>query len=316
MKAETHLTLPREEDPTEAIARFVRGKWSSDFVVGRTRSMNQYEREVSVDAHRVDLIQDAATGGRVFAREVVPDIAKFVVTTRPKQWLIMGPPPQQAFENLRHQTSRLVRKSERALLGAAHTEMVRIPVVQMALSPIRSILVYLEERGSLPLAELHKTRKSPDQVANYVSLLQQIGYARRENGSLVPGSGFPTGSSDRTPTEVYDAMLARVMQENYEFLQQVLKLTQMVGYLRWSNSYYLTAFSAQDRVNLPILDWERRHDGYYPSGHRSALEKIGQLQRVLDSGIVVKQGRGVEGDPEITERFFELARAEMDIPSP
>jgi len=61
MKAETHLTLPREEDPTEAIARFVRGKWSSDFVVGRTRSMNQYEREVSVDAHRVDLIQDAAT---------------------------------------------------------------------------------------------------------------------------------------------------------------------------------------------------------------------------------------------------------------
>lgn len=315
MSAETHLTLPREQDPAEAIARLVRGKWSSDFVIGRTRSTSQYEQEVLIDANRVDLIQDAATGKRVFAREVVPSIAKFVITTKPKRWLVTGSTRQEAFEKLRLQTSQLLRKSERALLGAAHTRMVRIPVVQMALSPIRNILVYLEELGSLPLGELQRTRKSPQQITNYVTLLQQIGYVKRENGTLVPGREFPRGTSDQTSTDVFDTMLARVMEESYQFLQQVLKLTQMVGYLRWSNSYYLTAFSAQHRVNLPIPVWEERHDGYYPSSHRSALDKIGQLQRVLDSGIVVKQGPGVEGDPEITDRFFELAREHFAIRS-
>ena len=52
----------------------------------------------------------------------------------------------------------------------------------------------------ITLGELQRTRKSPQQITNYVTLLQQIGYVKRENGTLVPGREFPRGTSDQTPT--------------------------------------------------------------------------------------------------------------------
>jgi len=49
-------------------------------------------------------------------------------------------------------------------------------------------------------------------------------------------------------------------------------------------------------------------------GHRSELERRGQLQRVLDTRIIVRRGGGVEGDEEITSRYFENAKQDGLLP--
>jgi hypothetical protein len=307
MAKETELTLPSAQDPEAAIRRLVHHEWSSEFVPGKVRRLNDYEREVRIDAHRVDLIVDASKGKRTFRCSVLPDVGRFVIKSAPKRWVIRGPTREEMFSAIdRHQASRL-RKSEITLLNVAHSHLVQIPVVQMAMHPLRTMLSYLDLRGSLPISAVWRMSKDRVQLKNYVSVLTRLGLARAEGEALVPGANFIREAAGLDAKTVYDQMLAIVLEREYPFLEQVLRLTQLVGYLRWSNTYYLTAFTAGDRINMLIDALESRHDSYYPAHRMSELERIGQIQRVIDCGLIVRSGAGVEGEEQVTERYFERA---------
>ena len=125
----------------------------------------------------------------------------------------------------------------------------------------------------------------------------------------MPGDSFPRGTADQLPGDLYDSVLSGVVDLGYQYLRQVVRLTQMVGYLWWSNSYYLTALEAEDRIRIPQPDLMERKSRYYPSRTRSPIEETSQIQRVLDTRIIQREGRDITGDPDLTPRYLEEARS-------
>jgi hypothetical protein len=314
MTGETILTVPQREDPQRELERHLMAEWSRNLRVGRLNQINAYEREAIIQVQHVNLIYDTRSRSRIFSQHVIPDVAKFTIKASPKEWTIRGPSKQEVIASMRRSQTTTLARSERTLLHTAYSRLVGIPVVQTAFSPLRNILVFLDDRGEIPIASLQRTGKSPERVENYLSLLERLKYTKREGKKIVPGPKFPTEAASREMTDIFDGILANVLEQEYPFILQVLRWTQIVGYLRWLNSYYLTSLLAETRINLPIPDLDWRYCEYYGCGHRSELERRGQLQRVLDTRIIVRRGGGVEGDEEITTRFFENARHDGLVP--
>jgi len=148
----------------------------------------------------------------------------------------------------------------------------------MAMSPLRNILVRLDGTGRLSLAELRRSRKSPEQVDKYVEVLRGVDYLRVEKDDLVPGPAFPKGTRDEPAVETYDKMLAKVVTQSMAYLRFVLGFSQIVGYLRWANSLYLTAwFADREGLAMTAADLESKYNRYYGGLHRSGIEITGQI---------------------------------------
>lgn len=251
---------------------------------------------------------DESTSRRVFIGSRLKDVAEFTLRLKEKEWVITGTPLAEALTRASDRRSSLVTSSENALVHAAHTHLVQIPAVQMALSPLRNILIRLDNVGRVTTAELRKSRKSEEQIAKYVEVLRGVDYLRTEGTDLVPGSAFPPGTRDEDPVQTYDRMLSKVVTHELAYLRFVLRFSQIIGYLRWANSLYLTAWLA-DRQELALTapDLEGKYSEYYGGTHRSGIEISGQIQRVVDVKVIKRKNDFVTGNAEITPRFFHEA---------
>ena len=310
MKESFQILLPKQEDPGPALERFFQSEWSRDYRLSeRKGTVDSYSRELELRATIVDMVVDSATGARTFFVAEGPIEGTFDLHLTSKGWRVEGPSKREVFAA--HQKTALTRveRSENALLSVAHSRMVDIPTVQMALSPVRSIITYLDVKGSIDNSTLAGLRKSQDQLDKYVRLLKELGYVKSEKGLLVRGPEFPAGAQLVSPKEFYDGILSRVIELGYQYLRQVVRLTQMVGYLWWPNSYYLTALEAENRVHLSDIDLAERRSRYYPSRKRSQIEELSQLQRVLDTRIIRRESNGITGDETVTEQYFNQAHA-------
>lgn len=308
MSPDALVRFPQDADLENSIASFVRSSWASSFEVSAGRRVDDYERLFSVHAKQLDVIRDAVKGRVIYSRRRIPNVASLTARATPKGWLVYGPTRRDVLKDLGSRSSATVASSERTLLNVAYDRLINIHVVQMALSPIRNILVILDDYGQFEMKDLMRTGKPERQAKNYLTVLAHLGYLKEQDSLIVRGPRFPKGSSNRKPKEVYDSILAEVLDQDYHFLNQVLRLTQMIGYLRWSNAYYFTAFLADHKIRLPLADFDQKHQHYYPSSHRSLFERRGQMQRVLDSDVLVQRDHSVEGDPDITGKYFTAAK--------
>jgi hypothetical protein len=301
-------------DPEAYLSSYLKSHWSRDFTIpaGGVESPDAYTRKVHVDLNRLDMIIDEATNGRIFVGTRLKDVAEFTASLREKEWVMTGTSLHDALARAGDRSSALVTTSETALVHAAHAQLVQVPAVQMAMSPLRNILVRLDGTGRLSLAELRRSRKSPEQVDKYVEVLRGVDYLRVEKDDLVPGPAFPKGTRDEPAVETYDKMLAKVVTQSMAYLRFVLGFSQIVGYLRWANSLYLTAwFADREGLAMTAADLESKYNRYYGGLHRSGIEITGQIQRVVDAKVIDRRGELISGNAEITPRFFEEARGIM-----
>ena len=277
---------------------------------------DRYTRRVRIDLNRLDLVMDGSTNGRIFIGSRVRDVAEFSMSLSEKGWLIRGTTFADALKKAGERASGDVTKSENALVSAAHSQLVQIPAVQMALSPLRSILVRLDDVGRLSLKDLRRSRKSPEQIDKYIKVLEGVEYLRIEKGDLVPGQAFPSGTREEHPLETYDRMLAQVLTREMTYLRFVLGFSQIVGYLRWANALYLTAWRAErQELAMRVQDLETKYGLYYGGLHRSGIEITGQIQRVIDARVITRKNEFVTGNEEITPKFFNAAAQVLPQPS-
>ena len=309
MSPETRMTIPKEADPVSHLQSWLRANWSRDLYVSGVEKISSYEQLAHVGQSRFTVAWDPSAKRYVGSQRRVGKLVDFEILSRPRVWELSGPGWKQLVERLEKKDSALVTHSERLIVRSAHEELVQIPAVQMALSPLRNLLVSMNRHGEVGVDKIRRTGKSAKQIENYLQVLSTLQFAKVERGLLLPGPRFKASLAEGSPKLFYDRVLTSVVQESLQFLRFALRFSQVVGYIRWANSYYLTAWDAGRAVTLPIDQLNGRYADYYGSFHRSDLEREGQLQRVADAGLLRWDEEGVTGEPDIANRYLKEAPA-------
>jgi hypothetical protein len=193
-------------------------------------------------------------------------------------------------------------------LEVAHDKIVEAPLVQQALSPIRSIIVWLDRNGRVDWRTLQGLNKPDVQLKRYLELLTAVKYAQREGALWVQGDRFPSGTSQEDPKGFYNGILANVVKLGFPYMREVIRLTQMVGYFFWANSYFLTTLEVDSRLALPVNDLAERKARYYPSKRQSEIEVTSQMQRVIDTKLLLREDGNIVGDEEKTASYLVAAK--------
>lgn len=290
------------------LQKFLQGKWSRDIRLGEPDETDRYTQRTKLSLSKVSIVYDLKSHRRTFVCSEQENLADYLLRYTSKGWLAYGPTREELFQLAEEERAPQVSKSEAALLRSAHQELVHIPAVQMALSPLRAILIFVDHFGSVTTRQLVGMGKSREQVGRYVSLLNQLGYTKPEGESLVKGPRFSGEARSREPIDLYDEMLSTVAKESYSFLSQVLRFTQMVGYMRWANAYYLTALAPEENIVIQKAAFEGKYQDYYGRFKRGELYKEAQIQRVVDTGLIRWENEGVTGNEDISSRYFKEAK--------
>lgn len=311
MPSDLKLVVEKREDPVLYLQKWVRSHWSRDLFVSGTESLSQYERRAQLGVSRFTVNWDDKHRRYVGQQRAIHNVGSFRIRSTPRCWEVSGPGWLRFEELMQKQGGVLVTHSERLMVKTAHRNLVNIDAVQMALTPLRNILVGVHRHGHVELSQIRKTRKSELQIQNYLRLLSTLQFAKIERDRIVPGPRFKSGLAEGPAPELYDRILASVVQESFQFLRFVLHFSQVVGYLRWANSYYLTSWESGRGVTIPADQLNSRYSTFYGSFHRSDLEREGQIQRVADAGLLVWDKRGITGAEEITEAYLKGAQREF-----
>jgi len=305
----TRIVLPHSIDPVAGLRTYLWSRWSSDLRIGNVTQVNSYTRRVSINARRVDLVFDLKRRKRIFSFHTIENLAEFSVKSAPKKWIIEGPTLWDFLSCQEGRKLGVISQSERVLLKVGCDKLIDMRIVKNALTPIENLLMWLATEGSISLEDWRRTGKSQGQLDNYLYILGKLDLVKVEKSRLVPGGLFRSDFAERPPKEIFAGMLARAVQEEYPFLHQVLRLTQVVGPLHWANSYYLTALLAERQmITMPFWQVEQRFIGYYPGRGTTPMQRRGQLMRVMDaSRILTGDKNAVSGDPTVTDRYFSEA---------
>lgn len=235
------------------------------------------------------------------------DVATYETHMAKGRMFVEGPSRTDVNQRANDKYGAIISRSHRALLPILYRKLVRIPEVSISMSPLRKILIFLEETGHVSAKAIRRPGQSTSRVEMYFSLLRDLGYIQSDNGGYVPGSGFSDLKSiDVGPPDLYEHILGDVIRRRSKYLQEVLHWTMMVPFLRWSNTYYLPAYQAGRLLRSDRVELVQNYTRYYGSKRREA-ETISQLQRTVDVGALRRETPFYLGDQGILEDYFRKA---------
>jgi hypothetical protein len=205
----------------------------------------------------------------------------------------------------------ITEHSQIALLPTLYTRLVRIPQVDLNMTPLRNILVAVTENGFVLPNALGKKYEMVEQVRNYFSLLRDLKFIKEERGQFVAGPEMRNlQASEVEPPELYETILGEVLRKQANYLQDVLHWTMITPFLRWCNAYYYPAFVAGHLVKAEQTELVSNYNRFYGSYGRTqeGVVETGQIQRVVHVNILSKEGRYYEGEQTIFEEFMTNAK--------
>jgi hypothetical protein len=213
----------------------------------------------------------------------------------------------------RDRYSQMVEYSQIALLPSLFSKLVSVPEVSLSMSPLGKILMSVEERGSITLSGLAKGPEAEVKVQRYFSLLTDLAYIEQEDGHYVPSKGMKNLQANKIrPPELYERILGDVIRKRSKYLEEVLHWTIMVPYLRWSNTYYFTAYEAGYLVRLERNDFVGNYRRFYRTKH-DELTEMSQIQRIVDVGTLKREDKYYEGKQSILDEFSSRADEEVAL---
>ncbi|MDG7012273.1 MAG: hypothetical protein JRN17_04200 [Nitrososphaerota archaeon] len=203
----------------------------------------------------------------------------------------------------------MTEHSQQALLPTLYTRLVRIPQVDMNMSPLRNILTAIEEDGFVLPNALGKKYEMFEQVRNYFTLLRDLHYIKEERGQFVAGPEMKNlQANEIEPPLLYETILGEVLRKQAGYLQDVLHWTMITPYLRWCNAYYYPAFMAGHLVKAEQNELVQNYKRFYGGGYQESVVETGQIQRIVHVEILSKEGRYYEGHQTIFEEFSGNAK--------
>jgi hypothetical protein len=203
----------------------------------------------------------------------------------------------QLVKNTNDLYSSIINRSQQLLLTSLYVKLVTIDTVSVAMKPFKKILVSLEE-SEHEIVAVHDfgqklSDKKRQRIPQYFNLLRELGYIERVgDGKYTVGNAMSNLKADSIESSrLYAMILADVIRRRSKYLQQVLHLTMIVPFLRWSNSYYFPSYEADRLVKMHDKEIIANCRRYY--GVRTDEETAkSQLQSMVERDIFTRDASG------------------------
>jgi hypothetical protein len=194
-------------------------------------------------------------------------------------------------------------RSECALLETVYDRIVDIASVRLAMTPIKEIIVSIHRNNELDFKEFAQKRNK-SQARRYVEFLAGLDYVKRENGKLLPGKKMKESAELKSlgDRELYQKFLSEILAKGYGYIQDYLHLTQIVPYLRVSNSYFLPSHASGDLLHLSE-DEIRKHYRFYYQKSKPKIKIRGQVNEVVEAEIFEREGDYIVGNKDIWNQY-------------
>lgn len=214
-------------------------------------------------------------------------------------------------KRVREKYVTIIDHSHRALLPSLYRKLVRIPEVSVAMTPLKKILLRIDEYGIASPKDFGKREAFKAQTQNYFGVLAGLGYIRPEGRRYVAGPAMRNlQAGEMAPEEVYELILGEVLQRKRKYLTEVLHWTMIVPYLHWCNAYYLPAAMAGHLVRTAEEELVNNYSRFYEGFTYSLEVDTVQLNRVVKAEILSKEGSYYDGYQQILENY--ISNAERD----
>ncbi|HEC77504.1 MAG TPA: hypothetical protein ENI33_09690 [Thermoplasmatales archaeon] len=145
----------------------------------------------------------------------------------------------------------LIVSAENILLDKTYSKIVKIPLVQTAMSKIREILIQLEIKQEINLFDYYPSER--EKLLRYLKFLEDMDYVRKEKGKYIEGNRLSVirhKLKGEEPTELYTKIMADILRKGYTYMSKHLRLLQIVPYLRIANSYYFPSYEFNELLSI------------------------------------------------------------------
>jgi len=261
---------------------FLKDKFGPGFYVSKVQK-SDVRVKCKVATSIPEVIDDSKTGERLVKFHNFDPVFIADVSILPKGVRVTLPNRDSAYEELKALMQTTTLRSEGALLRTLHERLVHIPLVDTALTPIREIVKRLHSEKEVLLKDVAQVR-GKEKALRYLSFLQGLELVRKTNGDrYVPGIAFFAHEAKFLKEDgLYDAILAQVLQQGYHYLAQYLRLSQIVPFIRVSNSYFLPARIVRRLLYMRKDDFKSKYSNYYgrPKTVHRLFEYVDQVRRV------------------------------------
>jgi hypothetical protein len=211
-------------------------------------------------------------------------------------------------KRVRERYVTIVERSHRALLPSLYKKLVRISEVNVALTPLKKILLWIDQNGSMAPRDFGRREGFLTKTNNYFGVLADLDFIKQEGRKYVAGRAMKSLQTDRMMRgeAVYEAILGEVLQKRKKYLTEVLHWTMIVPYLHWSNAYYFPAAMAGHLVKTEKDELINNYTRFYEGRHPLDVNTV-QLDRIVTVDILSRQGGYYNGEEEILEQYLDSA---------
>lgn len=259
--------------------RYLKSRFGRGFYIAGRSSDSSKHAKYKIGNYSPDIIDDCKTLRRTikFRRFENAFIAD-VLQGRGQTILVEVPSRESVSLEMAKKLETVTYKSEAALLEAIHQRIVSIPSVKIALTPIREIVVSLHREGELQLSEFTSGRDQ-EKALRYVKFLNGLGFLEQENGMIVQGNSFKKHEKrvHEDDESFFNAVLSEILEVGYGYIRDYLHLTQIIPYLRVSNSYFLPSHSYGNLLYLTAEELQKHYRFYY-----RVIKPLRKIKRQID----------------------------------
>lgn len=251
-----------------------------------------------------DVIEDPAGGQNLVNFVRHHDVSRLRFSYRNDRLISEGIERDAFFVRLRDKEEDLIARAEQTLLDVTKHRIARVQPVGMGMTPIREILIQVNEHDSVEVSARKKFKR-------YVPFLEGLGYIEVEKGILRPGPELhkfemATGEH-RSTAGFYDALLGEILQRGYSELVENLKVGHVVPIVRLANAYYWDSFHYGEPLAFrpkDFLDHVRRH---HPDYRINPAKVDNYLLEMARAQMVNRENGVYREDPDVWAGYTNRA---------
>jgi len=264
--------------------------------------------KIRVGASVPDIVDDSKTGNRIVRFHNYDRVWVAEARLQGAGVFVSMPKREDIFSTLENSIRSNVMQTEGTLLQHVHERLVHIPLVELALSPITEIIREIHDRNEIAVRNVASGR-GEEKARRYLTFLEGLEMIEeRTQDHFVAGPSYSRNEKQfDTEETLYDAILAEVLRRGHTYLAMYLRLSQIVPFIRVSNSYFLPARAHKHLIYMDKDEFKRKYLGYYGRPktikkmfkHVEAVRKV----RVFDPG----EKSFIVADRDLFQRYLRTA---------
>lgn len=226
------------------------------------------------------------------------------------------PSRQELIEKNNEKYLSIITSAEKSLLDNTYLNYVKIPLVQTALTAIRSILITLE--SNYQIDPFIYPRSDRSRLLKYLEFLEDLDYVKREGNIFIEGNRLTIIkhelNKNQSKEELFNRLLADVLRIGYPYMKDYLRLLQIVPYLRIATSYYLPSYQFDELLSIKKADFTNFIARYLYSFYnirtmayrgKPDIRLNEQIYDVINCKILVEEEDSIIGNEKIFKDFSQ-----------